>query len=117
MGVTCDDEAVNSVALDSVLAVSEFPHGIFSVDMAYDLGGLPNTTEINISRFFTTILFFTVVGLNLPEIYKDIALFGRFPVLEKKINPLPQGLMWLRGMDSLPRLFRADEDLGYEVLL
>lgn len=116
LGITRDDEIVNNVALDSVRAVSETPHGIFSVDMAYDAFGYPNTTEINISRFFTTILFFTKAGLNLPEIYKNIAIYGEFPVLEKKINPLPDGLIWLRGMDSLPRLLQPNEDFGYEVL-
>lgn len=116
VGVTCDDETVNATAMNSVLAVSEVPHGIFSVDMAYDREGHPNTTEINISRFFTTILFFTEAGLNLPEIYKDIAVYGQFPSLKKKINPLPAGLIWLRGMDSQPRLLQAEEDPGFKVL-
>ena len=72
--------------------------------MAYDKNGVPNPTEINISRFFTTVLFFTEAGLNMPEIFKDIALYNEFPNLEKKINPLEDGLMWLRGMDTKPKL-------------
>ena len=69
-------------------AVSAKPHGIFGVDMTYDKNGVPNPTEINISRFFTTVLFFTEAGLNMPEIFKDIVLYNEFPRLKKKINPL-----------------------------
>jgi hypothetical protein len=114
VGVTCDDDQVTKIAIDSVKAVSDRPHGIFGVDMAYDKNGVPNTTEINISRFFTTVLFFTEAGLNMPEIFKDIALYGEFPQLKKKMNPLPNGLLWLRGMDVVPRLM-ASENIEREI--
>ena len=29
--------------------------------------------------------------------------------LEKKINPLPDGLFWLRGMDTKPKLMQESE--------
>ncbi|HVT62938.1 MAG TPA: hypothetical protein VHD33_05570 [Legionellaceae bacterium] len=109
VGVTCSNELATSIAIDAIYAVSEKPHGIFGVDMAYDKDGVPNPTEINISRFFTTILFFTEAGLNLPEIFKDIALYGEFPKLDKKINPLADDLLWLRGMDVMPRLISSNE--------
>ena len=108
VGVTCSNDAATKIAIEAVKAVSEKPHGIFGVDMAYDAKGVPNPTEINISRFFTTVLFFTEAGLNFPEIFKDIALYGEFPRLDKKINPLPDGLLWLRGMDVAPRLMTSD---------
>jgi hypothetical protein len=108
VGVTCDNDKVTHIAIEAVRAVASKPHGIFGVDMAYDRTGVPNPTEINISRFFTTVLFFTEAGLNLPEIFKDIAIYGEFPKLEKKINPLPTGLLWLRGMDVAPRLMTQD---------
>lgn len=109
VGMTCSDCVVDEIAQRAVRAVSEKPHGIFGVDMAYDSNGVPNPTEINIARFFTTILFFTKAGLNLPEIYKDIALYQEFPVLPKNINPLADGWVWLRGMDTEPLLVRADD--------
>ena len=108
IGVTCDDEKVTDVAIAAIKAVSTKPHGIFGVDMAYDKQGVPNPTEINISRFFTTVLFFTEAGLNLPEIFKDIVLYNEFPKLKKTINPLANGLLWLRGMDVVPRLITQD---------
>ena len=108
VGVTCANDEVTRIAIEAIKAVSAKPHGIFGVDMAYDKDGVPNPTEINISRFFTTVLFFTMAGLNMPEIFKDIALYGEFPELNKKINPLPNGLLWLRGMDVAPRLMTQD---------
>lgn len=115
VGKTFSDKLVDEIAINSIKAVSPKPHGIFGVDMAYDKQGIPNPTEINISRFFTTVLFFTEAGLNLPVIFKDLALYKEFPKLEKKINPLPDGLLWLRGMDTKPRLMTA-EDIKKEVI-
>jgi carbamoyl-phosphate synthase large subunit len=115
VGMTCDNPQATDVAIRAVQAVSAKPHGIFGVDMAYDRNGVPNPTEINISRFFTTVLFFTDAGLNMPEIFKDIALYGAFPQLERKINPLPNGLLWLRGMDCTPRLM-TEETMRQEIV-
>jgi len=107
VGVTCENAQATEIAIAACKAVSPKPHGIFGVDMAYDRNGVPNPTEINISRFFTTVRFFTEAGLNLPAIFKDIGLYGKLPQLEKKINPLPNDLLWLRGMDVVPRLMTA----------
>jgi carbamoyl-phosphate synthase large subunit len=112
VGVTCDHPQTTEIAIRAVRAVSDKPHGIFGVDMAFDKNGVPNPTEINISRFFTTVRFFTEAGLNLPEIFANLALYGEFPKLKNKINPLPSGLTWLRGMDTTPRLMTEDQIAG-----
>lgn len=109
VGQTISDKSIDSIAIDTIKAVSNKPHGIFGVDMAYDEQGIPNPTEINISRFFTTVLFFTEAGLNMPVIFKDLALYNKFPILERKINPLRDGLFWLRGMDTKPKLMTQDQ--------
>ena len=109
VGQIFSDAAVDEIAIATVKAVSKKPHGIFGVDMAYDKKGVPNPTEINISRFFTTVLFFTEAGLNMPKIFKDIILYNEFPDLAKKINPLDDGLLWLRGMDTKPKLITAKQ--------
>jgi carbamoyl-phosphate synthase large subunit len=109
VGETCADAYVDDVAIKAIKAVSQKPHGIFGVDMAYDKNGIANPTEINISRFFTTVLFFTQAGLNMPEIFKDVAIYGEMPKIEKKINPLPNGLLWIRGMDAKPRLATKEQ--------
>jgi carbamoyl-phosphate synthase large subunit len=109
VGQTYANENVDRIAIETVKAVSDKPHGIFGVDMAYDKMGIPNPTEINISRFFTTVLFFTEAGLNMPEIFKDLALYNEFPAISKKINPLQNGLLWLRGMDTVPKLMTEEQ--------
>lgn len=116
MGETCSSDLVNRIAMDSILSVDSHPHGIYGVDMAYDSEGIPNPTEINISRFFTTVYFFTSAGLNMPQIFVDIALRGQFPSLAKKINPLPDGLLWIRGMDREP-LLTTEEKIKNEICM
>lgn len=109
VGETCSDETVDRISQDAIQAIDTKPHGIFAVDMTYDQSGIPNPTEINIGRFFTTHYFFTKAGLNMPKIYCDIALDGNFPTLQKRINPLPDGLIWIRGMDVKPVLTTRSE--------
>lgn len=109
VGQTYSNPKVDEIAIKTIKAVSSEPHGIFGVDMAYDFDGIPNPTEINISRFFTTVRFFTEAGLNMPKIFKDIALYNKFPESIQKINPLPDDLLWLRAMDREPQLFTGQE--------
>lgn len=106
---TCSDPQVDDIGMRAVQAVSAVPNGIYGVDMTYDRNGIPNPTEINISRFFTTIQFFTEAGLNMPKILKDMVLYGKAPQLPKKMNPLPDGLLWLRAMDCPPLLTTQEE--------
>ena len=108
-GVTITDPTVDEIAQRAILAIDPRPHGIFSVDLTYDAGGIPNPTEINIARFFTTHLFFSTAGLNMPYIYLQLALEGKAPPIPKKINPLPPDLAWIRGMDVEPVLTTVDE--------
>ena len=103
-GVTVSDKLVDEIAQKVVFAVDKNPNGIFGVDLTYDKQGIPNPTEINIGRFFTTHLFFTEAGLNMPYIFVKLGLDEKIPRLGKKINPLPSGLAWVRGMDFLPIL-------------
>jgi len=115
VGVTVADNKVTQVAIDSVKAVSDRPHGIFGVDMAYDKNGIPNPTEINISRFFTTVKFFTEAGINFPEVFKQLALGEKLSIDKGLINPLENGLMWVRGMDTEPRLI-VKESIDEEII-
>lgn len=106
---TVGDPVVDDIARKSIMAIMPVPHGIFGVDMTYDRRGVPNPTEINVSRFFTTIQFFAEAGLNMPKILKDIVLYDKFPNLENPVNPLPNGLLWLRSLDAPPILTTEQE--------
>ena len=115
VGETYSDDFVDEVAQKAVRAVSQVPHGIYGVDMTYDKNGVPNPTEINIARFFTTIEFFAQAGLNMPIILKDLCLYDKLPSLEKNTNPLENGLLWLRAMDCDP-LLTSYEEIKSEII-
>jgi hypothetical protein len=103
-GETVADGAVDDLAKRAILAIDKQPHGIFSVDMTYGVKGDLRVTEINIGRFFTTIHFFTEAGVNMPYMFLKLAFGETIPPLSKKINPIPPGLLWVRGMDTVPAL-------------
>lgn len=107
-GVTISDPLVDQIAQKAILTIDKRPHGIFGVDMTYDKKRMPNPTEINIGRFFTTHLFFTQAGLNMPYIFVKLAFGEELPPIKNKINPLPSGLTWVRGVDFLPILTTVD---------
>jgi carbamoyl-phosphate synthase large subunit len=99
---------LDEIAQRAILAVDAKPHGIFGVDLKEGADGIPRPTEINIGRFFTTIQFFTELGLNMPELYVRIGL-GEEVSVERPINPLPVDVYWIRSMDTQPRLLRSSD--------
>ncbi len=113
-GVTVSDQTVDDLAQKAIFAIDKNPNGIFSVDMTYDKNGIPNPTEINIGRFFTTIYFFTKAGLNMPYLFVKLAYDEKIPPIKKKINSLTSGLCWIRGVDFLPILTNLKEIEKYE---
>ena len=113
-GVTFSDSVLDKIAEKAVLAIDKKPNGIFSVDLAYDNQGIPNPTEINIGRFFTTHEFFTKAGLNMPYIFVKLAYDEPLPKIDKKLNPLKEGLVWIRGLDFIPVLTNTENINTYE---
>ncbi|MDQ3680155.1 MAG: carboxylate--amine ligase [Actinomycetota bacterium] len=103
-GVTFSDPFLDQIALGAVSAIDPRPEGLFGVDLTYDKDGTPNPTEINIGRFFTTHQFFTELGLNMPYIFVKLAYGEGPPDVARKLNPLQDGMVWIRGMDFLPVL-------------
>ncbi len=103
-GVTIASSFLDNIAEKAIVAIDSQPNGIYGVDCTLDKNRMPTPTEINIGRFFTTHLFFTKAGLNLPYIFVKLAFDEPIPKIKKKVNPLPEGLAWVRGMDFLPIL-------------
>jgi hypothetical protein len=108
-GVTIADPTVDRIAVDGILAIDSTPHGLFGVDLTYDHDGVPCLTEINIGRFFTTIDFFAAAGLNMPALYLRAAFDEPVAIDGRRINPLPENLAWVRGMDTEPVLIRLEQ--------
>lgn len=112
-GIIVRDELIDNIAINSIYAVDDTPHGIFSVDLTYDNNDVPNPTEINIGRFFTTHEFFTVGGLNLPDIYVHLGATNIEPDYQL-INPISPGYTWTRGMDVPPLFSHIDTFRQFE---
>ena len=102
----------HDVALKSILTIDGYPHGLYGVDMTYDSDGVPNPTEINIGRFFTTIHFFTKLGLNMPSQFVRLAFGEEPPRSVKTVNPCRDNMYWIRGVDFEPLLL-DDKEIGW----
>lgn len=107
--VTYSDPGLDEIAIAAVRAIDTRPEGLFGVDLTYDRSGTPNPTEINIGRFFTTHHFFTELGLNMPYIFAKLAFGEAPPAVAEKLNPLRDGMVWIRGIDFIPVLSSMDE--------
>jgi glutathione synthase/RimK-type ligase-like ATP-grasp enzyme len=99
---TVSDPAVSDAAIAAIATIDTEPHGAWGVDFAYDKHGVLNPTEINLGRFFTTVDFFAAAGLNLPDLLCNPSEGAALH------DPLPPGLLWIRGMDRAPKLVRTD---------
>ena len=84
------------------------PNGIFSVDFTYDKNNIPNPTEINIAKFFTTHHFITKTGCNMPEILVKLA-FEEYDGPYDIRNPCDDYMYWIRGMDIIPKLVSKED--------
>jgi predicted ATP-grasp superfamily ATP-dependent carboligase len=102
--ITVADPQVDKIAMAAVLAIDPAPNALFGVDLTYDRNGIPNPTEINIGRFFTTHLFFAELGVNMPYVFVKLACDEPLPEIPQKLNPAAQGMVWIRGMDFEPVL-------------
>ena len=103
-GVTLSDARIDALAQQCIRCIDSEPNGIFSVDFTRDRNGTPNPTEINIGRFFTTHHFFAEAGVNFADIFVKRSLGLEVELPAQRINPLPEGLAWVRGLDSEPVL-------------
>ena len=108
-GETVSDPVLDDIAQRTILAIDDKPNGLFAVDLTYDRTGVPNPTEINIGRFFTTHQFFTELGVNMPYIFVKLAYGEELPRLERKLNPARNKMVWIRGIDFEPVLCSMDE--------
>jgi len=105
---TIHDSQVNRIATSAVMAVDEKAHGVFCVDLKEDERGVPNVTEINVGRFFTTCNFFAKLGCNMPDLLVKLALGEGIPSLPK-YDAVPPGYYWIRLMDGGPELVKEGE--------
>jgi carbamoyl-phosphate synthase large subunit len=109
VAVTVHRDDVNQIATKAVRAIDQKATGIFCVDLREDRQGIPRPTEINCGRFFTTSLFFSRAGANMPYQYVKLGL-GEDPGPMTTYNAVPAGLCWIRHVDC-PAVLANFKDL------
>lgn len=107
VGETYNSASLSELAQKCIKAANAMPHGIYSVDFTYDVHGTPNPTEINIGKFFTTHMFLSTVGANMPAQVFDLVFEEEKPA--KLIDLCPDNMFWVRGIDVEPKLVSKDE--------
>lgn len=112
---TINRDDINSAGMAAVLAVDKEPHGVFCVDMKENRFAVPMVTEINPGRFFTTSNFFAHAGLNMPAMYLSLGIHGSLSETPPQLDPLPEGLYWVRMMDMGYKLVENDTWLAKRV--
>ncbi|UZW14831.1 ATP-grasp domain-containing protein [Clostridium pasteurianum] len=112
--ITKKDPKLDELAIKSIKSITSKPHGIVSVDFCYDKNGVPNPTEIQASRFFTSTYFMSKAGLNFPYIMLKTAFNEEFPKFKTKYSPLDEDLMWIKYVDCEPILTTIKEVELYE---
>ena len=105
---TAWEPEAHAIALRAVAATVARPHGIVSVDMTADRNGTLCPTEIQTSRFFTSIDFLAELGLNFPDEYCRLALDGA-PRSTPLVNPIRDEYYWIRGVDQLPKVLTKEQ--------
>jgi predicted ATP-grasp superfamily ATP-dependent carboligase len=107
--ITDRDKQLDEIAIKTIKSVTPCPDGIVSVDFTYDEKGIPNPTEIQASRFFTSTYFMAKAGLNLPYIWLKLALGEDIEEINNKFSPLEPNLLWIKYVDCPPVLTTVDD--------
>lgn len=111
---TIVDHAVNNIATQAIKLIAPNATGIFCIDLKRNKQDVSCPTEINAGRFFTTSLFFTQAGVNMPYIYVKIAL-GESVTGVLQYDAIDEGVYWIRHMDAEPRLIKEGEWSSEEI--
>lgn len=112
---TVHRDDLNQLGPKASLALDPKLTGVCFVDFKCDEAGEPRITEINAGRFGTTNHFFSVAGVNFPDLLVRLALDR--PLTDDgsslpTFNPLPAGLTWIRTLDAGPVLLQPNESLS-----
>jgi hypothetical protein len=103
------DRDLHDLAVRSVQAVLDRPHGAAGVDFTYGYDDKPYITEIQPARFYSSMQFLAAVGINLPDIYCRLALGLSLPPADECINPVRVPYYWYRAVDMPPKLMTQAE--------
>ena len=102
-GETVANAQVDEMALQAIKAIDPRPNGIFSVDLAYDQHGGLMVTEVNSGGFTSgSVAVYAAGGVNMPYISVKVALGEMQDLPAPLVNPSPEGVVSVHGMDIEP---------------
>lgn len=99
VAVTVHNDEVNQLGYEAIRAIDKNATGIFCIDMKTDKDGKVKVIETNAGRFFTTSLFFSMAGMNMPYFYTKMGLGEDIKIPFKKFNNIKAGMYWVRMID------------------
>lgn len=105
------NKLVNGICRNAIKALDNEATGIFCVDLKENEAGIPCVTEINIGRFFTTSMFFTAAGSNMPYYFILMGYKEKLPNLPM-YDAVPKDLYWCRQIDCGQVMFNENELWG-----
>lgn len=106
---TVHRDDVNELATRAIKAVAPKATGVFCVDIKENKDGFPCITEINVGRFFTTSINFSVCGVNMPYYYILLGLGEKDSLMSlPKYNGIPAGWYWIRLTDMGYKLVKGE---------
>ena len=112
-----DDPEVHRTAISAIASADHCPNGIVSVDVTFGADNLPYVTEIQASRYYSSILFMAEAGLNFPDMFVRLAMGQKENLPRELTNPLSTELVWVKYVDCLPRLVHKHEIRRIEKML
>ena len=105
---TVNEPRVVETCVRAIRALDPHVSGAFSVDLKENRAGVPCITEINAGRFITMLNFFDFTGAhNMSVTYVRLALDE--PVSIPAPYDVVEDRYFVRGVDTLPMIFSADE--------
>lgn len=112
---TVNDERLNTLVSDIVKMIDPEATGIFCADLKTDKNGEIKILEINAGRFFTTSLFFSQAGVNMPYYYTKIGLGEPVKSDLKPFNNIPEDWYWVRMIDMGYKLIKDGKWTSKEI--
>lgn len=96
-----------------VKSISNHPQGVICIDYTYDKDEIPNLTEIQASRLYTSSHFMTKCGINMPYILYKLAM--DMQIEEKETILIPNyNKIWLKYVENYPTLIDESQLIEYE---
>lgn len=98
------NEKIHNQSIEIVKYLSKNPHGAICVDYTIDENGVPNLTEVQASRLYTSSYFMAKYGLNLPDVLCKVGLNEEIKEEDLGQCTLNENKIWLKYVETYPNI-------------